>query len=422
MIMEFKKIINKGLEDICLQGQKVYKQLKHVLCLMLFVVCAGCSKEASDFKKFLNDRELVYPGLPKKVNIFPGNGRVKLTFDPNPDPTVTLYRVFWNNKRDSVDVQMQEGSTSPVSVVVDQLDEYSYSFTVYAFDQEGSRSIPLEIGNIKVYGNSYAQSLTNRFLDTGKPYELQDDDITLFFNEPDTINIATDITYTATDGREVILSIGPEISSVTLAHYLAGSKIFYRSSYIPIRGAIDTFYTSGYDSLANIIVPLDKSLFAEVKLPNDVGIYSSETTLSQLWNGNTTPTDYPNIFHSDSDHPLPHHFTFDLGKLYGGLTQFEIIGRSCCNNPTRFEIWGIDNLQGASTTLASNDSGWKQESQAKGWKLLKEVVRSDDGIQPFKVIFDEDLPPLRYIRIRVINVASGDAYFSNISEISFWRK
>jgi hypothetical protein len=111
-----------------------------------------------------------------------------------------------------------------------------------------------------------------------------------------------------------------------------------------------------------------------------------------------------------------------MGKAISNLAQFEIIGRDCCNNPTKFEIWGIADLTGAETQSPGNSPGWTAESRGRGWTLLKTVERTDDGSAPFKVSLPAGLPAIRYIRIRVLQVASGDAYYSNISEISFWNR
>jgi hypothetical protein len=79
-------------------------------------------------------------------------------------------------------------------------------------------------------------------------------------------------------------------------------------------------------------------------------------------------------------------------------------------------------LNNAATALPGNDPGWKNEAISKGWKLLKEVHRDDDGVAPYKVAFGPKPPPVKYIRIRVLSVASGDANYSNLSEITFWNR
>jgi len=398
--------------------------LKYILLFAaLWLVIAACEKDATSYRDYLAGAEKVYPGLPSGITTATGNYRIQLTWKPSPDPSISHYRVFWNNGKDSVQVSPGKPvNDSLVSVVIQGLTEYTYTFVIYSYDAKGNRSIPIEVSNVKVYGDNYKQGLTNRYLNTAAPYVLLDQGIVLNFLDADTINVGTSIRYTTKNNMDSTVSITADQSSIMLFNYLPGTKVYFQSAYIPTYNSIDTFYTSYEDSLANIISPLDKSLFSPVILPNDVGYYDSYNNLTQLWNGNTSPTSYPDIYHSDASHPLPHHFTFDLGKTYGSLAQFEIIGRDCCNNPVSFEIWGIDDLTNAITTLPSNDPGWKDEAISKGWKLLKTVYRTDDGVAPYKISFDEDVPAVRYIRIRILAVASGDGYFSNISELSFWSR
>jgi hypothetical protein len=167
-------------------------------------------------------------------------------------------------------------------------------------------------------------------------------------------------------------------------------------------------------------VQANKSLFQENPLPNDVNTYGSDTRVSRLWDGSVGPQGYPNIFHSDGSY-LPHVLTFDMGQLYNNLGQMEETGRDCCNNPTKFEVWGIADITNAATTLRADDAGWKAEAIAKGWTLLKEVIRTDDGKPALKYDLLNNPPPVRYIRIRIINTATGSTY-SNFSEVTFWNK
>jgi hypothetical protein len=110
-----------------------------------------------------------------------------------------------------------------------------------------------------------------------------------------------------------------------------------------------------------------------------------------------------------------------MGKIYTNLAQIEETGRDCCNNPTKFEVWGIDDITNAATTLRADNPGWKDEAIAKGWKLLKEVVRTDNGNSAYKVALNDNPPPVRYIRIRVLSTSNGSSA-SNMSEITFWNR
>jgi hypothetical protein len=79
-------------------------------------------------------------------------------------------------------------------------------------------------------------------------------------------------------------------------------------------------------------------------------------------------------------------------------------------------------MTNAVPSLASNDGGWKAAMLGKGWTLLKEVVRSDNGNAAYKVNLMDNPPPVRYIRIRVLHNANGENSYVNIAEITFWNK
>jgi len=110
-----------------------------------------------------------------------------------------------------------------------------------------------------------------------------------------------------------------------------------------------------------------------------------------------------------------------MGKIYNNLSILEETGRNCCHNPDQFEVWGIADISNAATTLPANDAGWKDEAIRKGWTLLLDAVRTDDGSAAKKFELIKNPPPVRYIRIRVKHNANGDTNQSNMSELSFWN-
>jgi hypothetical protein len=401
------------------------KNLIYILlgCVLL-ATWYGCQKDnhATDYKNFYNGHEIIYTGAVASTIIEPGNLEMGLKWKASSDPSIVKYVVFYNNKADSVVVNVADKKDS-IRTVIKGLSEYTYSFTIYSYDAKGNKSIPFEVNNAKVYGPIYAATLLNRAYDATNPYVLNNDgSVKLNFITPDTINIKTVIKYTNAAGVASSAILLPTSNSITLPNFKAGTPITYQSFYIPERTAIDTFAVAAYDTFPRIYtyVKCDKSLFSEVHLPQDVSTYSSETTISKLWDNSDGPQGYPNIFHSDGSY-IPHVLTFDMGKSYDNLGQAEEVGRNCCNNPDQFEVWGINSLTGATTTLRADNSGWKAEAIAKGWILLKSVTRSDDGQAALKVDLLSNPPPVRYIRIRVLHTVTGSGY-SNMSEITFWNK
>ncbi|RZA00486.1 MAG: hypothetical protein EOP47_13835 [Sphingobacteriaceae bacterium] len=398
------------------------KKIKYIIysCLAALTIY-GCEKDRqTDFKDFLGDKEIIYPGAAGQVTSQVGDLRVKLKWKASTDPSITKYIIYWNSRTDSQIVNVTTKVDS-ISTVIDGLNEYTYSFTIFSADVKGNRSIAKEVNNVKVYGPTYTSGLLNRGYDAVSPYVVNaDGTITMHFITPDTININTEIKYTNAVGMPVSLLLPPDQNNITLPDYKSGTAVTYRSSYIPERGAIDTFYVNQFDEFPQIerIVPCDKSLFRATNRPNDVRAEYG-TTIDKLWDGSVGPQGYPNIFHSNEE-TFPHQLTIDLGKVYGNLYEMEETGRDCCHNPDQFEVWGNEQLN--DTDLRANQSGWREEAIAKGWTLLADVVRNDNGNAAFKFQLNNNGKPIRYIKLRIKKTANNNPNSSNISEISLWNK
>lgn len=398
-----------------------------LVCNFMIAGICGCTHEdyQTDFRKFLGDREVVYTGAAKNVIVQSGNLRVGLKWKAGTDPTITKYIIFYNNKANS---QVVDASTKAdtIRTVIKDLNEYSYSFTIYSYDASENKSVPLEVSNVRVYGPLYIGNLLNRAYNAETPfiYNKEKGVLKLNFVTPDTINTKTVIRYTNTQGNMTEAILRPDSSTVMIRDFKHGTPIQYKSFYKPVRTALDIFEVSYYTDFPTVyaLVPCDKSLFREVQLPNDAGPFSASTGISKLWDGTVGPQESPNIFLSNSSKPLPHHITFDMGTSYNNLSQIEETGRASNYNPVNFEVWGIADLTGASTALQGNDPGWPAEMQTKGWTLLQTCTRSDNGSAAKKFTLMDNPPPVRYIRIRIIAVAGKNINTSNMSELTFWNK
>jgi hypothetical protein len=390
-----------------------------------FLLFLSCGKKVTDYRSFLNGQEITYPGVIQNPAVYPGNGRLLLTWHPSTDPSIARYVVYWNNNADSTTVVASSHNPSDtVRCYINNLSEYTYTFFVNSYDASGNKSVTTEIDNARVYGPIYQASLHNRLADPTTPFVVNTDgSVTLKFTTPDTVNITTQISYTNGSGVASQTAIAPADSLVTLPSYQSATPVLVQSSYIPVHGAIDTFWTSKPDTFPRIfrLVQCDKSLFAEIDEPTDMKPYQSSTNVAMLWNGSTTPQGYPNIFHSDGANNLPQTITFDMGKVYNDLAQIQEIGRNCCHNPSDFEVWGIADTTGAFPTLASNDPNWKATNISLGWTLLTEAFRTDDGSAPMNFSFMSNPPPVRFIRVRVIQTVDQSNYV-NMTQLTFWDK
>lgn len=399
------------------------------ICLfsLISISFLSCEKKDTDFKNFLGDKEITYPGKVVKPHSRSGNLRAALVWNPSPDPSISKYVIYWNNKADSLVVNStNHDPADSITAIIPGLSEYIYSFTIFSYDNKGNRSVPLDINNVKVYGPVYQSGLLNRVYNAANPFTVtQDGNVKLNFLQSDTasLNVSTVIKYTNRDGVVVEKNLEPDSISYTITDYKSGEPVSFRSGYIPVKGAIDTFYVDNFSTFPEItgIAVCAKSLFKENKLPGDANTYEPGTSVSKLWDGSVGPQGYPNIFHADGGSGMPQTITFDMGRVYKKLTSVEETGRNCCNNPDDFEIWGTADITNAATNLSPTNSGWTAEMQSKGWTLLKHVTRNDDGQAALKVNFDADVPPIRYIRVRIKHVTTGDGNYSNMSEITFWN-
>jgi len=401
-----------------------YKISKALLvCLALFL---ACNKKPTDYRSFLNGQERLYPGVATNTAARPGNKRLMLTWHPSADPSVTRYVVYWNNYADSVTVQaITHNAADTVKVLIPNLTEYTYTFFMNSYDDQGNKSITTTINNAHAYGPVYQTSLHNRLPDPATPFVVNNDGtVQLNFITPDTINIATIIKYTDGSGNAAQASLAAASKSVVLPSFQFGTTTTYQSTYIPQINAIDTFKTLGIDTFPRIfrLEQLDKSLFNAAPMGDDVGSLCCGADYTKLWDGSVGVQGFPNIFHSDGNHPLPHTLSFDMGQVYNDLAVMEEIGRDCCHNPDDFEVWGIADTTGAVPTVTSEDANWKSQMLAKGWTLLLNGTRGDDGSAPMKFNFINNPPPIRFIRMRIKHVASGSNESSNMSELTFWHK
>jgi hypothetical protein len=84
---------------------------------------------------------------------------------------LSKYKIYWNNKQDSLTVTATDHVTADtVKVLIPNLNEGTYSFNVYSIDDAGHVSIPLNINNVRVFGAVYESALFNRGYNADTPF------------------------------------------------------------------------------------------------------------------------------------------------------------------------------------------------------------------------------------------------------------
>jgi len=217
---------------------------KNIGLLLLLAVMFSCSKKNENYKDLIKDGEVYYPGVIANTNYRAGNLRAMLVWNPSPDPKIVKYKIYWNNKQDSLTVPAETHSPlDTVKVLVPGLKEGTYNFNVYSIDNSNRVSIAMNINGVRVYGPVYLSGIFNRGYNADTPYvvNLNAGSVKLKFNTPDSINLQTIVRYTDNTGKVNAVILRPDSSAITLPNFKFGTDVTYQSSYIPTKGAIDIF-------------------------------------------------------------------------------------------------------------------------------------------------------------------------------------
>ena len=377
------------------------KKIK-ILSIIAFICTlfiAGCSDLNDMHQKYLDRGEKIYVGKIDSLKVNGGYYRAQIEGLMHYANTAKECVIRWG--KDSVVVSLDNFSMNDtLRVIIDGLEEGNNEFYVQTYDKDGNSSLNELCAGI-VYGEQYINTLAQKFISGLK---LENDGIHISWGYAEDV-VAVEIEYeTQTQGMVRLIEPG-NVSKTILPDWKAGGKISYKNAIIPAGKAIDTLYTPAVTQYLPSEFELDKKKFKAVTLPTDVkNGYNGR--VEGIWDNmfGASGNGESQRYHSADGEGVPHHLTFDLG-VKADLTRFEIWGRvSYPNwNPKKGQIWGIDDITNAATTLPSSDPGWRAEAESKGWKLLKEFICTDTDFNKFD--FEQDAAKgIRYIRYRVTEV------------------
>lgn len=215
--------------------------------IVLAVLIAACNKGPGDYSKYLTNADAVYPGKPVSLAIQSGYNRAQINSLISPDPRVVKIRVYWNNRRDSLDANINTTDLAKNKILtISSIPEGIYTFQALTFDAAGHKSVMTEKTG-PIYGPNYVKTLVNRVFKarltiTGPAVQ--------WFSETDTssVMVGVRVTYPLTTGGAAQVFTLRNRDTTILSGAKTGGKFFYKTAYIP-KGAIDTFY-SKQDTLA----------------------------------------------------------------------------------------------------------------------------------------------------------------------------
>jgi hypothetical protein len=189
---------------------------------------------------YLDKGEEIYTGIIDSLKVFPGNNRVKFTWQVNSDPRITKTVIYWNEGLDSSIIDVNRTQTGPIDMdVMLNIPEGNYVFEFITRDNEGHRSLSTE-RSVAVYGSQYAALLRNRVI---KSFDIASGNrLNITWVPVETTVQHTVIKYTdytdAEHPADKTVSVDNSETNTTLTGVKSGEKFFVISSHLPA-GSLD---------------------------------------------------------------------------------------------------------------------------------------------------------------------------------------
>lgn len=202
---------------------------------------SSCKKLDFNYRQFIGEGEITYLGKADSLLLKGGNHRAELSWLLIADPKVTSYKIYWDNRQDSLSGSLTKTeNVDTVSLILENLEEKIYEFEVFLFDDEGNSSVGVSaIG--QVYGERYASGLTNRVFRT--PKVLPGNELEMEWTIAENTLLYSEIKYQNIHDETVIHVVPSEVVLDTLKDFPSGNDFEVRSIFRPDSLAFDVFYT-----------------------------------------------------------------------------------------------------------------------------------------------------------------------------------
>lgn len=400
-----------------------------VISLFMLLSTTGCDDINSIHQKYYDRGEDIYTGVVDSIKAYAGYEKVLFEWELNSDPRITKTVIFWNNRADSVvvDVNRIQNTVMKMSYELDNIPEGNYIFEFITRDDEGDYSLAKE-ATVVVYGEEYSNSLRNRGVSS---IIVQPDGSVLITWDKIASNEIQFVTVEYTiNGETKTVCVENDETETVINGLKTGEDIYVSTSYQPT-DALDLLVAPkrAY-TIPKFSREISKSRFSIVELAGDNNtVLSGGRSLDKIWDGSTAN---PGILHTTENVPgfnFPHRFTFDMGVL-AEIYRFHFWPRTDASpytghSPQYFEVWATDELKAAS----DDESYWKSEAWKSDWKMLKDCAIIKPSASDAQKIewaagweyeVDEGIGRVRYIRLVIKESNWGGTNCVNIGEMTFW--
>ena len=383
---------------------------------LILISSISCGDIDSIHEQYLQG-EQVYAGKLDTLEIRPGYYRAQLEGQTQFLGNSNQIIIEYDDQTDIYDINENNIQDGIYKLILPELEEKSYEFTVTTQD---------EIGNLSVSQTVAGFAIGDVFVSDQDPREIIDFS---FENDGTYANFygnaqSENVIYTLVDYEN-------ELEQITR------DTVFFDDSKLRLQqfkpeGVLNTTSViqsglNGIDSIElaalNYVMPelpyteLNKNFMSLVNMPSDnPGTYNNANPQDYLfdntisWNGDDTQT------YNSGPAAVPSHFTIDLGVMTTlRRVDINMISPEIDQNynATNIQVWGRDNIDFAQTPIGNQD-----DFINSGWILLHEQEINGSETDFASFIVEPISSPTRFVRIRTTSSVSNDGF--KFTEIGFY--
>jgi len=387
------------------------------LITFLFIINSNSCDDMNSIHEDYLQGEQVYAGKLDTLEVRPGYYRAQLEGQTQFLGNSNQIIIEYEDQVNVYDINEQNINNGIYSMILPDLEEKSYEFTVTTQDDIGNLSIsqvvagsavgdvflsdqdPREIidftfENDGTYANFFGNAQSENVIFTTINYENEFDEITidtLFFEQ----------------NRKKLILFKPNGNLTTTSVVQSGLNGIDSIALAPMSYSMpDLPYSQ-----------INKNYMRLVNMPSDnPGNFNGADPNQYLFDGVTSWGGDDTFTYNSGPNSLPHHFTVDLGvrtnlrRIDLNMVNPDIDASS---NATNVQIWGRDNILFAETE-ASDENMFTNA----GWALLheEEINNSFEGMASLSI---EPLNALkRFIRVRTTGSVGGQEV--KFTELTFY--
>lgn len=237
---------------------------------MIQLVYSSCTDSHGTCDEFIKDGDIVYRSVPKELVGFSGDKAALLTWKLT-NPFLVTKCIISDDDMILAEIPVEYKDSLEFSYKLENLEEKTYTFSVYSMDEDGNQSIKKDV-IVEVFGEKYKSQLktTRTITDVVK---AEDNSVCVYLNKiVSTKNVATNVIYVDNSGETKVKEVG-EVDHVILDNVKSDSDFMLEDLWLPTNTTFEKF-KAPYKTYTKADFPhLSKRTIEDVYRDSDNKVY-----------------------------------------------------------------------------------------------------------------------------------------------------